>query len=257
MKRAAQLVTLLVPLGVFAAPSKQVMECVQASEAAQTARDELKFNASRQQLKRCMASTCPSLVQTDCAKWLTQLDADQPSVVIAVRKGGVDVADGFSIEVDGAAVEARPGEAVRIDPGARAVTVRLADRSSTQNVVAVVGEKNRKMQFEFVDLEPRADVVAVPAVVNRPIPAAVPSPALPVTLTAATAVSFATFAVLGALGNGALQPVASSPCAATRTCAPSSLEPARGFYLAADVALVAGVVLAGVSIWRWIAFATP
>lgn len=244
-----------------APPNKQVLECVKASETAQTARDELHYDVARDALAKCTASACPPLVQTDCAKWLAQLDLDQPSVVIVTTVDGADATEGFQVAIDERALTSfRPGQPLRIDPGARRVTVTLLDgRKLTEKLVMNVGERNRRVTFSFVKVsQPVAEVPvpakpAVEASLTKPERAA---PVVPLLLTGGTVVSVATFSLLGVLGNGALSPVLADPCASTRSCDPSRTQPAGDLYLGANIALGAAALFAALAVWQWIAWGT-
>ena len=248
---------LLTTLALAAAPNKQVLECVKASEAAQAARDELRYEAARGALAQCTAPGCPPVIQTDCAKWLSQLEFDQPSLVIVATRGGADVTDGFSVSVDDRPLESfRLGQPLRVDPGTRRVTVTLRDaRTLTESLVVNVGERNRRVVFAFASLEPRTQLEPAPRPVVTLQPAERRAPVAPLLLTGGAVAGVATFAVLAIVGPGARSPVLSSPCAQTRTCDPALVQPARDLYLGADLALGAAIILAALATWQWISWA--
>jgi hypothetical protein len=250
----------LVATGASAAPgSKLVKECVAASERAQIARDELRFSEARRALLGCAQASCPAVVQADCAKWLTQLDADQPTVVLVVRQGDKDVTDPVTVQVDGVEVELKPGQALPVDPGARRITVTLGDgRAANEAIVAAVGERNRRLSFQL----PAPPAPAAQAAVSRPVltepvatVAARPSPLVPALLSVGAVAGAVVFTSFGLLGNGALAPVQQAPCAATRSCDPMAVAPARALYLVADLGLIVGVAFAAMATWRWLAWA--
>jgi hypothetical protein len=255
----AAVLSFVVAMSAAAAPvSKQVKECVAASERAQVARDELRFSEARRALLGCAQATCPSVVQADCAKWLLQLEIDQPTVVLVVRQGDKDVTEPFVVQVDGAEVALKPGQPLPVDPGARRLTVTLADgRMATEAIVAAVGERNRRLIFEL----PVRAVVTTPAAL--PSAAALapalgprPSPVVPVLLSVGAVAGAVVFASFGVMGNGALAPVQQAPCAASRSCDPNAVAPAKALYLVADVGLIAGAVFAALATWRWVAWAS-
>jgi hypothetical protein len=249
----------VVAVSASAAPvSKQVKECVAASERAQVARDELRFSEARRALLGCAQATCPSVVQADCAKWLLQLEIDQPTVVLVVRQGDKDVTEPFVVQVDGAEVALKPGQPLPVDPGARRITVTLADgRVATEAIVAAVGERNRRLTFELPVPAAVSAPIAEPVIaVTAPALSTRASPVAPVLLSVGAVAGAVVFATFGVMGNGALAPVQQAPCAASRSCDPLAVAPARGLYLVADVGLIACAVFAALATWRWLAWAS-
>src|SRR5260370_19556862 len=56
-------------------------QCIAAAEQSQPLRHDGKLLAGRRLLIACSRSECPSVVRTDCTKWLADLDALMPSGV--------------------------------------------------------------------------------------------------------------------------------------------------------------------------------
>jgi hypothetical protein len=244
---------LAVATAVNAAPSKELRECVEASEDAQRLRDELHFKEAKQKLLRCSDERCPAVVQSDCAKWLSLLQTDQPSVVIATRVGGQDLFELPAVEVDGVpAGLGRLGQPLELDPGPHRVLVRLADgRVQTEALVLGVGEKNRRVLFAFAAppvVEPGPTAVATPALSQA---APVRSAVLPAVVTGAAVAAGVTFGVLAGLGRSSLSGVEGQACAAARSCDPALLSPTRSFYLGADISAAVGLALVGLATWLW------
>lgn len=256
------LVACIVPALLTAAPSRaELKACVEASERGQKARDELRFSDARREFLRCTQPTCPGVVQRDCDGWLTQLKADQPTVVVMVREEGRDVVFN-SLRIDSTTVASRPGQPLELDPGVHALDVTLEDgRTSTQQVVVAAGEKNRRVVFEFtagakkIDLPVSGSLTPIAGVRQEPV-APKRSPLAALLLTGGGVASGALFGTFALLGRGELSKVESQPCAATRTCDPRQLENTRGLYAAADVAAGLAVAFLALAVWQWVVWAT-
>ena len=107
--------------------------CLDASSKGQTLRDQHKLVEARQQLRVCAAGGCPSVVQTDCAAWLADVEKAIPTVVLAAKNGaGADLFD-VKVSVDGQPLASRlDGQALPLDPGPHAFRFEGADgRTST------------------------------------------------------------------------------------------------------------------------------
>lgn len=102
--------------------------CLDASSKGQTLRDQHKLVAARQQFRLCAASGCPSVVQTDCASWLTDIERAVPTVVLSAKSGtGVDLFD-VRVTLDGQPLATKlDGQALSIDPGPHAFHFEQAD----------------------------------------------------------------------------------------------------------------------------------
>lgn len=150
---------------MFVAPSaladKKVdkKECSDAYEKAQVLQKASRLNEERTELAVCTLDACPKWIQTECVKWLADIDEHQPSLVIAAKDGqGHDVLEGM-VDIDGAASKLGPSP-VRVDPGQHTIKVTAEGQVGTeQKVVARWGEKNRVIAFT---LAPAQAVVETP-----------------------------------------------------------------------------------------------
>src|SRR5215510_3782007 len=82
-------------------------ECVDAATLGQTRRDEGKLLAAREQMVRCSREEC-TVVKAFCARWLTEIEQQIPSVVVRVtdsdgsdRTDAKATMDGRSMRLDG------------------------------------------------------------------------------------------------------------------------------------------------------------
>jgi len=117
--------------------------CIAASTAGQTFRKDGKLLAARDQMIACARDACPPIVRSHCARWLSEVEAAIPSVVVrAEDTNGADVIDA-SLSIDG-----RPGkldgQPVRLDPGEHLVAVESADGAhKEERVLVAAGEASR------------------------------------------------------------------------------------------------------------------
>lgn len=116
--------------------------CAEAAENAQDLRSENKLLKAFDLLVRCSAEDCATFIRSDCLKWLAEVQASLPTVVMRVRDAaGADVVDA-TLTLDGAPVELT-GAAVPVDPGVHVIAASSGDRTAQSTVLIGVGEKNR------------------------------------------------------------------------------------------------------------------
>ena len=119
--------------------------CLDAVAKGQRLRDTHKLVEAREELRVCARAECPSVVQSDCATWLGELDRTLPTVVLSAKDGaGRDVMD-VKVSVDGQPLTSvLDGQAVAVDPGLRTFRFERRDGSvATQQVLVKEGEKAR------------------------------------------------------------------------------------------------------------------
>ena len=229
--------------------------CVAASDQAQTFRDELKFRKAREALLTCARDACPGIVRKDCEKWLADLDASQPTVVVGARDAkGRDVA-GVRVLLDGVQLlDHIEGKAVAIDPGEHLFRYESAGNAPfEERVVVRVGEKNR-----FLTVQLRALTAADVPVETTPPPAdtgtapplassSEPLPVLPIVFVGVGVVALTSFTYFGLTGRGDVSNLRDT-CAPH--CAQSDVDSAKSKLLIADVSLGVGFVsLAAAAVW--------
>ena len=129
-------------------------ECLEAHGRGQDLRDAGHLTSARQTFLACAQSSCPSIIQADCARFSEELDRLVPTVSFAARdRGGVDLPD-TTVYVDGQLVTMRldDGKSYDVDPGKHAVRFVHDDRETTVTVVVNQGEKGRGVVASFPDL---------------------------------------------------------------------------------------------------------
>ncbi len=127
-----------------AEPEKPAEKCVAAADRGQLLRDEGKLRASRAELVVCGAEACPTVVRRECVRWLEDVEARIPTVVVAPRDGhGKDLA-GARLVLDGEPVDpSRTGRAIPLDPGTHTVTAEMPGHEAVRETF-VLRERERE-----------------------------------------------------------------------------------------------------------------
>jgi hypothetical protein len=123
-------------------------ECVDAATNGQTKRDEGKLLAARDLMMRCARDEC-TVVKAFCARWLTEIEGQIPSVVVRV----VD-SDGSDRTDAKATMDGRPmrldGKPMSLDPGEHRLVVEAPDaQRKEQKVLLVDREKSRLVSVQL------------------------------------------------------------------------------------------------------------
>ena len=148
LRLAAIAAAALVP-ATSLADSKE--ECLDAHSRGQDAREQGKLTLARKLFMTCAQSSCPALVQGDCARFADDLGRSQPSLAFVSRDGGgLDLPD-TTVYVDNVLVANRldDGKPHDVDPGRH--TVRFTHNGVDQSFTIVVGtgEKGRAVIATF------------------------------------------------------------------------------------------------------------
>jgi hypothetical protein len=219
---------------------KSRAECFSLHEKAQVLRNDSKLLTARQVLRQCSVPTCPTLITTDCVRWLEEVEHQVPSVVFEALDGESDVVNVKVTEGTTVLAEAMTGSAVELDPGAHKFKAESPDRP-TQEATFVLreGEKARVIRINFSvappprlpgDLEPKGP---------RPIPkSAVVFGAIGVLAAGAGA----TFGVLALKKRSDVDALKCKP-----NCNDTDVRPVKNFALIADVAFGVAILNAGIA----------
>lgn len=155
--------------GVANADAKQ--ECLASYDRAQTLIQSNKLVEAREQLLACGKSACPNFVADDCGKWLSDVDARTPTVVIDARSpDGQDAVD-VTVEVDGKPFLTRiDGRALPLDPGEHTFRFQMPGaRPIDRRFVIHESVKGRHIAVQFESTA--ADAGAAPSAVASAAPA--------------------------------------------------------------------------------------
>jgi len=243
VKRALGLALVLagVPAQAWAQDGK--VACVESHEQGQVSRRDGHFSKAREEFSSCTSDACPAPVRQRCSAFLAELDAAQPTIVIALHDPqGRDVGAGLTLSIDAGPPGPVPATAIRLDPGEHALRVQAGTQPPVERPIVVrEGEKERRIDIVVAAEQlPRADAAMT---YLRPPP---PQPstarywwlgASGIALVGAAATSAAGWAVHGHLASSC------SP-----SCSSGQVESLRVLWPASFVALGVGVVTGAVAL---------
>jgi len=243
---------LLLLLAAAASAEPTVEQCVAASASAQEHQKAGRLFEAKRQLELCSQASCPAVVQNDCTRWLADVIASMPSIVVAARVDGVDQQQA-RVLLDGHLWLAElKGGPEALEPGEHELTVTVGTQTKGRRLVVNVSEKNRLVVFDFAS--PAQVVTPPPPGVTKPIGR--PFPTLPVAFSGLAVAGGALFAGFGLSGKANLDALLKQPCAETKTCNPALVAGIQQRFLIADISLGVGAVSALVAAWQWWAWGT-
>ena len=151
-------------------------ECLDAHSNGQDAKEQGKISLARKLFLTCAQSSCPSLVQGDCARFADDLSRMQPTISFAARdSAGADLPD-TTVYIDDVLVVTRldDGKPHDVDPGKHVMKFTNGGHDQVVTVVIGAGEKGRTVvgTFEAPASRPRADDRRTPGPVAAPAAAA-------------------------------------------------------------------------------------
>jgi hypothetical protein len=222
-------------LVVRISPARADDACAAAYEESQVARSEGRLRAAHRELGACTRAECADFIRVDCAHWLAEVEAAQPTIVLRATDGDQEVTD-VTLELDGEATATQlDGKAVAVDPGRHVLTLRRGGREPVQvTLVFREGEKNRPV---LVELAPPTRASTKPA--QAAVPAVSRTNPWPWVLLGVGAAGAAGFGVFGALGAEQRHDL-------ERTCSPrcdeGRIDQVRTKFLVADLSAAAGLL---------------
>jgi hypothetical protein len=216
--------------------------CVRAYEGAQENRLEGRLRDAGEHLLECAQASCPAFIRHDCARWLDEVQAAQPTVVFVARREGREL-DAVSVTCNGQRVAPRlDGRAIKLDPGKQSCRFQASGAAPVTQVLMVLeGQKNRIVEVEL------------PAGTDAPPDGSGARASLhpaPLILGGVGVLGIAGFAALGWSGLRAEQHLRDS-CAPD--CPASDVQSVRVRYRLADVSLGIGLLSAAAAsylYWR-------
>jgi hypothetical protein len=170
MKRSFLLLgvlVLLAPGEARAAPTKE--ECVEAHGRGQDLKERGQLTRARQVFLGCAQSSCPALVQADCARFGEELAQLVPTVSFSARDARAADLPQTTVWVDDTLTTTRldDGRSYEIDPGRHVVRFVHDGRETSLKVVVSQGEKGRVLLATFLDAPKRDDTVDPPVETSR------------------------------------------------------------------------------------------
>jgi hypothetical protein len=158
--RNATLLGLVLALtGVWSAAAADPIskeQCVDAHGRGQDARDAGKITLARRLFLTCAQTSCPTLVQGDCARLADDLSRQQSSLTFVSRDGqGADLPD-TAVYVDDQLIVTRldDGKPHDVDPGRHVVRFSSNGKEQTVTLVVGAGEKARAVVATFGAINP-------------------------------------------------------------------------------------------------------
>lgn len=236
IRAVAALGVLSVVSGAGPARADETDRCVSDAEQAQRFRRDARLRSARASLLGCAREACPLLVRTDCKRWLGEVDAALPTVVLRCSDDhGSEIVD-VRVLVDGAVlVERIDGRAVAVDPGDHAIRYERGGKTvGEQHVVIQQGEHDRlvSMIFRTPGTQTQASERSTTTV--------------PWVIGGVGAVLTAGGAYLWIRGLGDRSNLYSG-CGVTQSCNPSDVDAAKTKVLVGDVLVASGVLTMGVA----------
>ena len=166
----------IVPLASPARADDTVRACIAASTGGQTLRRQGRLLAARDEMIACARDACPPIVRSSCARWLAEVDAAVPSVVVRAESAAGEDAIGGTLSIDGHPRKL-DGQPVRLDPGEHTVLV-VDDHGARKEarVLLAEGERARLVTLRF---SAGAETPSKPLATATPRTSPSPSPSAP------------------------------------------------------------------------------
>jgi hypothetical protein len=243
LNRRALFGFLLASLPAIAHADDEKATCLAQHESGQMSRRVGHFDAAREQFAACTSDACPPPVRRRCVEFLAELDAAQPTIVVAVHDSdGHDIVHGLSMTLDGGAPWGVPATALRLDPGEHVLQIVSSDRRGAsppveRRFVVREGEKDR-----------RIDVLLTPGASLPQPPVAHASAPISMTARVFIGVSAASLFVAGTTSGAGwgIRAYLASSC--SPHCTQSQVEPLRVLWPTSFVALGIGVASGAVAL---------
>lgn len=224
-------------------------ECAAAYESSQEQRSQSRLRQARQSLVTCSQAGCPSFIKKDCAKWLSEVESELPTVVFSAKAGSDDVTNVKVTLGDEVLAESLDGRAVDMDPGAHTFVFESEKHGRKEvNVVVKEGQKAQTIEVQFEAPKPKGDTTE-PEVADAGAKKISTDDeggrkTIAYVLAGVGAIGVGGFAYFGLSGKSDQSSLA---CADTKTCTDDDLDPIKKKYLYADISLGVGVVSLGIA----------
>ena len=218
-------------------PRAEKKACVEAHAKGQALVKDGKLTAAREEFITCGRETCPGAIRKECAALLTEVEANQPSIVIEARDEIGRPTTDVKVFVDDTEIAASlDGRALEIDPGQHSIRyVSKRGKTIEQSVVILEGQRNRKLSAIFGHPPPPPP----------PPPKPFQIPVLAYVAGGVGALGLGSFVVWGLLGNSK-QGELEDTCAPR--CSQEDADTMRRDFLIADLSLGLAAVALGAAV---------
>jgi hypothetical protein len=201
-------------------------ECVDAHSRAQDLRERGQLARARQTFLSCAQSSCPNVVQQDCARFSEELAQLVPTVSFSARDANAADLPTTTVYVDDTLVATRldDGRTYEVDPGKHVVRYVHDGKETTLKVVLNQGERGRLLVATFVDRSAPARRDAAASVETADPPSLESRRSvLPLLVAGVGAAAAITGGVLFAVGSSSVPDACSM---STKECATAPNDPA-------------------------------
>jgi hypothetical protein len=230
------------------ARADEVEACATAAEEGQTLRDKGALIESKQRLIRCAQSSCPKVIRDDCSRWLPEVEARIPSIVVRVVDPNGDDVRGARVLRDGKPwPEALGGSAIAVDPGPATLRVEVDGRDPIdKEIVVAEGQRGRIVEIRLPPVgapPPSTEAPSQPPAEK----AGGGSGPFPWVFVGVGVAGMATFGVLQGIAAGEVSDIEEG-CGATRTCSDEDLDPTRAKLVGSAIGLGVGIAGLGAAV---------
>ncbi|MGC4079494.1 MAG: hypothetical protein QM702_21130 [Rubrivivax sp.] len=152
-----EIVSLVVATCAFFSPATSMAaskeECMDSHGRGQDMRDRGQLVRARQMFVACAQSSCPALVQGDCARLGEELSHLVPTVTFGARDAAAGDLPNTTVYVDDVLMTSRldDGRSHEVDPGKHMVRFVHGGKETTVKIVLNQGEKGRLVVATFVE----------------------------------------------------------------------------------------------------------
>ena len=232
---------LAVLLGVAPRAARaDVGACLEAAESGQARRAAGKLIESKRDLLACAVLSCPTSVRADCVRWLVEVEAAVPSILVRAHDEHDQDLGAVTVTIDGGlAGSTLDGRPIVLNPGSHSLRFSAPGRVTVDQVLVIrQSEHNRLVSVAM--LAPRGRVL----VTKEGASVAPISWALWGGGTLA-AVAGSVLWILGSGEHGDLE----NGCKKTATCLHDDVVGARTKLIAGDVLVATGIVALGIGLY--------
>ena len=214
--------------------------CADAYKGAQVQRKNGTLKRARESLLVCVSDRCPSVLQPDCTRWLTEVEAALPSLAFAAKAADGHDLSAVKVTVDGQVLtEVLDGKSIPVDPGNHTIRFETPGEAPLDQAIVVrEGEKSRIVSASWAK-QAEPDAAAGPSAAPHP-----KSPVAAWVFGGLGIASLATFGILAVHGTMRRSDLRSS---CYGHCTDSDVSSVKTEFAIGDAALGVGIVSAAIS----------